>query len=171
MNYNYSKGFKKMAVKKMLNPATKNITYLCKKLGISRTSIYKWKKELLEEDEIEEKSPRKWKLDRKFEAFLKAANEGKDDIGKWLRHKGLKSIHIKKWSKELKLMINNDKNRINELEKENKELRKKLKKLEKLINKKNKTIAEMKALEELKKKYLKYLEEEGIKQKKNTKEK
>ena len=41
MNYGYSQGFKEMAVRKMMNPATKNITQLCRELKIARTTIYK----------------------------------------------------------------------------------------------------------------------------------
>lgn len=170
MNYDYSQGFKEMAVRKMMSPATDNIAQLCRDLGIARTTIYRWKKELTGEKEIKEKSPRKWKLDSKFEAFLEAANEGKKHIGKWLRKHGLKSVHIEKWGKELRYMVNNDKDKLKRLEKENRKLKKELKELKRLLNKKNKTIAEMEALEELKKKYLEFLEEEGLKPEKNTKD-
>lgn len=140
----YSKEFK---IKKLKELYTSGMTIrrFSKKLGVSEKSIYRWKNKygsLIYTDE-KRRSPREWLTDEKFEVILEA--EGKEGIeyGKWLRKKGLKDAHIKKWRKELSDMAAKKRptheklrEKIRKLTNKNKELEKENKKLKKEVDEK-----------------------------------
>src|SRR6056297_3435650 len=89
----------------------------------------------------EKGSPREWLTDEKFEAIIEAVGKEGIEYGEWLRKKGLKSRHIKKWRKEISDMISKKRPTHEKLREKIKKLIKKKEKDEKdaLLNLKKKS--------------------------------
>jgi len=149
----YSKSFK---IKKIRELYLRGITIrqLSEEIGVSDKSIYRWKKKL--GDKIftneEKRSPREWLTDEKFEAIIEAVGKEGIEYGEWLRKKGLKSRHIKKWRKEISDMISKKRPTHEKLREKIKKLIKEKEKLKKENKKLKKENDEKDALLNLKKK-------------------
>lgn len=123
---------------------------LSREVGVSDQSLYNWKEKYQNKgskypDQI--KSPRQWTETDKYEALLEAARLTGEDLGKWLREKGLRSEHIEKWRHEMKKNLNQQKKNT-----DLKEAKNRIKELERELHRKDKALAEMSALVVLKKK-------------------
>jgi len=146
----YAENFKKSMVQKLLLPGGPSVLTLSRETGVSEQSLYNWKVKyqngVTGEPEYK-RSPRQWRNEDKYEALLEAARLTGEDLGKWLREKGLRSEHIEIWQEEMKKNLNPHKknDEIRELKKKNKEL-------ERELHRKDKALAEMSALVVLKKK-------------------
>jgi transposase-like protein len=142
----YSEGFKKSIVEKLLTPGGKGVSELSKEIGVCNQTLYNWR-DRYADNEIIPKSPRKWNIKDKYTAVMESAGLSGEEFGKWLRKTGLHSDHIDKWKKEIEQMVSSpkDKEEIRKLKAENKKLKKEL-------NRKEKALAEAAALLTLKKK-------------------
>ena len=137
-------------VQKLLIPGGPTILELSREVGVSDQSLYNWKEKYQNKgskypDQI--KSPRQWTETDKYEALLEAARLTGEDLGKWLREKGLRSEHIEKWRHEMKKNLNQQKKNT-----DLKEAKNRIKELERELHRKDKALAEMSALVVLKKK-------------------
>ena len=142
----YSEGFKKSMVEKLLTPGGKGIGELSKEIGVSNQTLYNWRDKYINKDIIP-KSPRKWNMKEKYTAVMEAAGRTGEDLGKGLRKTGLHSEHLDIWKKEIEQMVSSpkDKEEMRKLKAENKQLKKEL-------QRKEKALAETAALLTLKKK-------------------
>lgn len=144
----YGKNFKQAMVQKLLLPGGPSVMTLSRETGVSEQSLYNWKaKYQTSESRATPRSPRQWTQDDKYEALLESAKLTGEELGKWLREKGLRSEHIELWRQEMKKNVNQQKK-----DEEIRELRKKNKELERELRRKEKALAEMSALVVLKKK-------------------
>jgi transposase len=146
----YAENFKKAMVQKLLLPGGPSVLSLSRETGVSEQSLYNWKVKYQNRGSGgSQRSPRQWTNEDKYEALLEAARLTGEDLGKWLRKKGLRSEHIEIWQQEMKKNLNQRKkdDEIRELKKKNKELE-----LERELLRKDKALAEMSALVVLKKK-------------------
>lgn len=146
----FTEGFKKAMVEKLLTPGGKGITELSKENGVSHQTLYNWRdkyKNVKEFGPIKAISPRRWKIKDRYTAVLESAGLTGDELGKWLRKTGLHSEHIDLWKKEIELLVSSPKDK-----EENRQLKKRNKELEKELLRKEKALAEMAALVVLKKK-------------------
>ncbi len=144
----YAENFRKAMVQKLLMPGGPSVLALSRESGVSEQSLYNWKAKYENGGSGEsQKSPRQWTDEEKYEALLEAATLTGEDLGKWLREKGLRSEHIEKWQHEMKKNLNQRKK-----DEEIRELKKKNKELERELRRKEKALAEMSALVVLKKK-------------------
>jgi len=137
-------------VQKLLIPGGPTILELSREVGVSDQSLYNWKEKYQNrgsEYPDHRRSPRQWTEIDKYEALLEAAKLTGEDLGKWLREKGLRSEHIEKWQNEMKKNLNPQKKNT-----ELKEAKRRIKELERELNRKDKALAEMSALVVLKKK-------------------
>lgn len=146
----FTEGFKKTMVEKLLTQGGKGITELSKEIGVSNRTLYNWRDKYINAEDInniKSMSPRRWNTKDRYSAVLESAGLTGDELGKWLRKTGLHSEHIELWKKEIEQMISSpkDKEEIRHLKKRNKEL-------EKELLRKEKALAEMAALLILKKK-------------------
>ncbi len=85
----------------------------------------------------------------RYNLLLESRSILQDNIGEWLREKGLHSEHLTLWEQEIKDTLSNKDNKIKQ---ENQQLKKEKKELEKELRRKEKALAEMAALLTLKKK-------------------
>ena len=146
----YAENFKKAMVKKLLLPGGPSVIELSQEIGVSEQSLYNWKAKYQNGGTGEpenHRSPRRWTDEDKYEALLEAAKLTGEDLGKWLREKGLRSEHIEIWRQEMKKNLNQQKKNV-----ELKEAKKRIKELERELRRKDKALAEMSALVVLKKK-------------------
>src|SRR6056297_979075 len=149
----YSKSFK---IKKLRELYLRGIIIrqLSKEIGVSEKSIYRWKNEF--KDRIftkeEKRSPREWLTDEKFKAIIEAAGKEGIEYGEWLRKRGLKSSHIKKWRREINDMVSKKRPTHEKLREKIKKLIKQKEKLKKENKKLKKENDEKDALLNLKKK-------------------
>ena len=146
----YTENFKKAMVQKMLIPGGPGVTRLSREIGVNKQTLYNWKANYQNRgseypDSI--RSPRQWTEVDKYEALLEAARLSGEDLGKWLREKGLRSEHIERWQHDMKKNLNQQKKNT-----ELKEAKKRIKELERELRRKDKALAEMSALVVLKKK-------------------
>ena len=142
----FTEGFKKSMVEKLLTPGGKGVSELSKEIGVSNQTLYNWRDRYTNKDIIP-KSPRKWNMKDKYAAVMEAAGLAGEELGKWLRKTGLHSDHINIWKKEIEQMVSSpkDKEEIRRLKAENKKLKREL-------QRKEKALAETAALLTLKKK-------------------
>jgi len=144
----YAENFKKSMVQKLLLPGGPSVLSLSRETGVSEQSLYNWKVKYQNRGSGEsQRSPRQWKNEEKYEALLEAARLTGEDLGKWLREKGLRSEHIEIWRHEMKKNLNQQKKNT-----ELKEAKNRIKELERELHRKDKALAEMSALVVLKKK-------------------
>jgi len=147
----YSVGFKKAVVKKLLEPENRSVSSVAKEEKIPEQTIRRWLNQA-KEGTLEtnnqvgnaNRSPRE-----KLSLVIESRSIPEDQMGRWLREKGLHSQHITQYEQELRDMAeetgDQQKKELRELKKENKLLKKDL-------HKKEKALAELAALYTLKKK-------------------
>jgi transposase-like protein len=146
----YAENFKKSMVQKLLLPGGPSVLTLSRESGVSEQSLYNWKTKYQNDVTGESgyhRSPRQWRDEDKYDALLEAARLTGEDLGKWLREKGLRSEHIEIWRHEMKKNLNQQKKNT-----ELKEAKTRIKELERELHRKDKALAEMSALVVLKKK-------------------
>lgn len=149
----YSEDFKKSAVKKMLNRGQRHISTISEEHGISRATLYHWKKEFANVIDMKKtpQRPKDKSAQDKFKAVIEYENLPEEKRGEFLRREGLHIEHIQVWREQMKnsLQPNQDK-KTERLERS--EDRKKIKELESDIKRKDRALAETTALLVLKKK-------------------
>ncbi len=122
-------------------------------MGISDQTIYNWKKKA-ENGTLfidEPSSPASTGQLEGYNFLLESRTIPNDEMGEWLRCRGLHSEHLTLWEQELRYRLSNKEN---EIKRENQQLKKEKKELEKELRRKEKALAEMAALLTLKKKQM-----------------
>ena len=146
----YAENFKKAMVQKLLVPGGPGVVRLSRESGVSEQSLYNWRAKYHNRATgVHEwqRSPRQWTNEEKYEVLLEAARLTGEDLGNWLREKGLRSEHLEKWQQEMKKNLKQQEKNM-----ELKEAKKRIKELERELRRKDKALAEMSALVVLKKK-------------------
>jgi len=128
--------------------------------GISQQALYSWIRKLRGDVEMTQKNtnPGERSILEKQELLLESASIAPDELGAWLRERGIHEEHLKLWKNEIRELLQSNRNSDR---KELSELKKKNKSLEKEIIRKDKALAEMSALMVLKKKLEGVLFERG----------
>ena len=148
----YSHAVRQSVLKKVLLPNGRSIGEVSRETGVNEQTIRNWikrSKSSILTGETQDSCPRSLTPKEKYQLVVEAAGINDENLGEFLRQRGLHSEHLTIWDQELRDMI--DKNN-NEEEKEIKALKKKLKELEKELLRKDKALAETTALLVLKKK-------------------
>ena len=147
----YSRRIKESALRKVLPPENRSVPDVAREMGISDQTIYNWKKKA--ENGIlfldESSSPASTGQLERYNLLLESRTIPNEEMGEWLRGKGLHSEHLTLWEQELRDTLSNKDNKI---KLENQQLKKDKKELEKELRRKEKALAEMAALLTLKKK-------------------
>ena len=148
----YSRSVKVGVLKKVLPPEGRNIASVSRETGISQQTIRNWINEAgsgsLDEKDGE-KGPRNLSSIEKYQLLMESKKIPKEELGEFLRKRGLHSQHLKLWDQELVEMVKDS----GKKEKQKvRDLQKKVRVLEKELNRKDKALAETAALLVLKKK-------------------
>ena len=112
----YSKAFRALMVQKMTDPAGSSPEVLADEIGVSRASLYRWLKDaaIIEQWTIDPvelpttisrprkmKRPQDWSAKEKLAAVLEAASLSDEDLGAFLRSKGLHSTQLQQWQEQM----------------------------------------------------------------------
>jgi len=148
----YGRSVKVSILKRVLPPERKSIRSTSRETGISEQTIRNWIKAVKDGKmhvEADEKSPRFYTNKEKYHILLEAARISEEDLGAFLRERGIHSEHLTLWDQELREMVTKKESG---KDKKLKKLNKKIKQLEKELARKDKALAETTALLVLKKK-------------------
>ena len=152
----YSEEFKEAMVKKVLTRGEKTIQQIVEEVGIAPSVLARWKRERTMSATGSEKKemgrrPQDWMAEEKLEAVLETQKLSPEDLGIYLRRKGLHSVHLEQWKREILEALKgegNSKRKNGEIL----EVKKKNQELERELRRKEKALAEASALLILKKK-------------------
>ena len=148
----YGRSVKVSILKRVLPPERKSIRSTSRETGISEQTIRNWIKAAKDGKmhvDADEKSPRFYTSKEKYHILMEAARISEEDLGAFLRERGLHSEHLTLWDQELREMVTKKESG---KDKKLKKLNKKIKQLEKELARKDKALAETTALLVLKKK-------------------
>lgn len=153
----YSDTFKARAVQRICAPGGPSAYALSRELDISPTTLYSWvklsKSVIMKRDEP--RRPQDWSAAEKFKAVLEADSLSDEELGKFLRRKGLHEAHLKEWREQAEAALGQN------VSKPDVKLKKEVKRLTKEVRRKDKALAETAALLVLSKKLHAFLGEEG----------
>jgi transposase len=152
---NYNNGFKARMVQRMAGPEGISASALSKDVGVSQSTLSRWLREARTvasmggtQNKREGKSPRHWTPEEKLEVVLEAAGLSDEELGEFLRRKGLHTAQLEEWHRLATEALTSAQKRSN---KKSPEARR-IKDLEKELRRKEKALAEVAALLALKKK-------------------
>jgi len=148
----YSHAVRQSILKKVLQPNGRSIGEVRRETGVNQQTIRNWIKRSesgILSDGTQDSCPRFLTPKEKYQLVVEAAGIDDEQLGEFLRERGLHSEHITIWDQEFRDMIDK---KNEQQDKEKKELKKKVKELEKELQRKEKALAEAAALLILKKK-------------------
>lgn len=147
VNKVYNEGFKKAAVQKALSPNALSVSGTARHLGIPTTTLFQWKNKYANSSVMKKTNNRipaaDWTAEEKLEAINKTYSMSENELGEYLRSKGLNSCDLETFKKEF--VENAPRRGRPRLDPETVQLRKDLKEVTRDLNKKNKALAEMSA--------------------------
>lgn len=139
----YSTDVKNAVLKKILGPEGCPVSEVCSEMGLNVRTVYGWIR-AAQNGQMGKKSKGPT-ITEKFALVMEARGLSGEELGRWMRKKGLREDQLKLWEKEIESQLGKKLEPSRELEQENKELKKE-------IRRKDKALAEMSALVMLKKK-------------------
>ena len=148
----YTHAVRQSILKKVLPPEGRSISEVSRETGVNPQTIRNWinrSQSGIFADGSQDSCPRFLTPKEKYQLVVEAAGIDDEQLGEFLRERGLHSEHITIWDQELRDMIDK---KNEQQDKENKALKKKVKELEKELQRKEKALAEAAALLILKKK-------------------
>jgi len=163
----YSDMFKRKMIQKMTGPNPTSASALSKQVDVSQTTLSKWLRyagieppfgfpnntyegNVPMRQTMTAKRPEDWTPEEKLTAVLEAVSLSDDQLGAYLRSKGLHETHLQQWRMQMlnglgkMAAVKKPKHRVADT--------KKIQALEKELNRKDKALAETAALLVLKKK-------------------
>ncbi len=144
--------FKETMVSKLTVPGAISAGSLATEAGISQSTLSRWVREHVNMDSkgvyMKGKRPQDWTAEEKLEAVLEMEKMDEQNKGKYLREKGLHTIHVQRWKQEMLEGLKSNGKGLRKADPQGK----RIKELEKELNRKEKALAETAALLVLKKK-------------------
>jgi transposase len=147
----YPEMFKARMVQKLTAPGAPSATALSEEVGVPQPTLSKWVREAgrvggmaKSEGKKTPKRPQNWPAEAKFEAVVEAASLSEEDLGTFLRRRGLHSTHLQQWREQLVAGLKVPKKPTAEA--------RRIRELERELRRKDKALAETAALLVLKKK-------------------
>lgn len=104
----YSTGFKRTMIRKMVGPGRRSAWALAKESGVSQSTLSRWLREAgsvgrMSEDKdqgTEPRRPQDWSAEEKLEVLTEAGRLSEQELGGFLRRKGLHEAQLKQWREE-----------------------------------------------------------------------
>jgi len=150
---NYTEELKSAMVAKLARPYGISAVALSQEVGIPHQTLSRWVKEYANfrgngGDMMKSKRPEDWTAEMKLKAIVEYENLDEEQKGKYLREKGLHSVHLERWQQEFVEAYASRKKKTRGGDPR----QKRIKELEDDLSKKNRALAETAALLVLKKK-------------------
>jgi transposase-like protein len=147
---NYSETLKEAMVKKLTSTNAPSAMALAQEVKIPQSTLSRWVREYATIAKgggiMKQRRPQDWTAEEKLNAILEYEKLEEDERGKYLRERGLHSIHIERWKEAIIEGLQSSKSN----KKDSRQ--KRIKELEKELRRKDKALAETAALLVLKKK-------------------
>ena len=101
----YTQGFRARMVQRLSGPNRITASALSAEVGVPQPTLSRWTREALMVSKMSKsnneksvsKSPRQWTAREKLEAVLEASRLTDEELGKFLREKGLHSAQLEEW--------------------------------------------------------------------------
>lgn len=110
---NYHCEYKKSLVDKVLSDRSKSVDEFAVEFGVSRASLFRWVRQYgLEGAGLVKRvpSPEKWSVAQKLRVLLEVQNLREQELGEYLRNRGLYYAHIIEWKADILDQVKNSKN-------------------------------------------------------------
>jgi len=147
---NYSDTIKEAMVMKLTSPGAQSANSLAQEVYIPQSTLSRWVRKYAKMGKaggvMKAKRAQDWSAEEKLEAVLEYERLEEEEKGKYLREKGLHSVHIEGWKNQIIEGLKGSRSG----KKDSRD--KKIKELEKELGRKEKALAEAAALLVLKKK-------------------
>jgi len=147
---NYSDTVKEAVVVKLTSTNAPSAGALAKEVNIPQSTLSRWVREYgtigREGGTMKERRPQDWTAEEKLNAILEYEKLEEAERGKYLRERGLHSIHIERWKEAIIRGLQSSKSNKKDFRE------KRIKELEKELRRKDKALSETAALLVLKKK-------------------
>jgi transposase-like protein len=147
---NYSETVKEAMVRKLTIPGAPSACALAQEVDIPQSTLSRWVREYAKVDKaggvMKAKRPKDWTAEEKLDGVLEYEKLDEERRGKYLREKGLHSVHIERWKQQILEGLKSSKSS----KRDSRDA--KIKDLEKELHRKEKALAEAAALLVLKKK-------------------
>ena len=156
----YTEGFKARMVQRMLGSEGISANALAKEVGVSNYSLSRWRKQALtlggmtnqsNHDQQPPRPPHKWTAKERYQVVLEAASIPDDELGAFLRQKGLHSAQLEEWKTAIEKAALTALSGSKKKSKDSPEA-KEIRELKKDLRRKEKALAEVTAILALKKK-------------------
>ena len=160
MPMRYSPALRSLMIQKMTDPDRPSPASLAEEIGVSQSTLYRW---VSETDKVEltssaepptfaesmkrlanMKRPQDWSAEEKLAAVLEAAKLSEEELGAFLRSKGLHDAQLQQWRDQMLIGLEPKAAKRSET--------KRIRDLERELQRKDKALAETAALLVLKKK-------------------
>jgi transposase-like protein len=155
---NYPELFKEQMVRRMVGPGAQSATSLSEEVDIPQPTLSKWLREAPRGKAMSKKKakgrgrrPQDWSAEEKLEAVMEASKLSEEELGAFLRRKGLHEAQLEQWRKQAFEGAQEALSKRSRTKKLTAE-KKKLRELEREVRRKDKALAEATALLVLKKK-------------------
>ena len=157
---NYSETFKAQMVQKLTVPGGPSATGLSREVGVHQSTLSRWVREAHVPWQVGPPSPAEpgrtmplrrpqdWTAEEKYAVLIEAASVSNEELGAFLREKGLRQANLKQWRQEMLTALGESKARPSKSSAETRRIRE----LERELARKEKALAEAAALLLLKKK-------------------
>ena len=158
---NYSETFKDQMVQKLTRPGGPSANRLSQEVGVHQSTLSRWVRQaqyvpwqgsISTPDEprraMPARRPQDWSAEEKYAVMIEAASLPDEDLGAFLREKGLHQANLTQWRQEMLTGLGKSKSRSSKPSAETRRIRE----LERELARKEKALAEAAALLILKKK-------------------
>lgn len=144
----YNDDFKKAAIEKLLSQNSVGIRRTARELGLPDSTLYGWKRKYANTSVMKKTNNRTsaidWTAEEKLEALIETAKMSENELGEYLRSKGLNSCDLETFKNDFLQSSTQARGRP-KLDPEIVQLRNENKALKKDINKKDRALAEVSA--------------------------
>jgi len=147
----YSEKFKSRMVARLVGPDAVSATRLAQEVGVHQSTLSRWLRQCagsVAPMSKKKRRPQDWSSEEKLAALAEASSLSEEDLGIWLRRKGLKESHLRAWRQASLEALESPRPRRRGKSPEAQRIRT----LEKELDRKEKALAEAAALLVLKKK-------------------
>ncbi len=151
MSRPYSEAFKAKMVQKMAAPGGPSANALSQEVGVDQSTLSRWRKQAARVEGMtkskKSRRPQDWTATEKLEAVLEVASLSEEELGGFLRRKGLYGTHLEQWRQQMLHGLDAKPQRSRKATQD-----RRVRELEKDLKRKNAALAETAALLVLKKK-------------------
>lgn len=147
----YSEEFKKSQVKRLSGADAISANMLSDEIGVSQTALSRWLRQYGDKNGMANKK-KEFGAEEKLQIVLETVSMNKEELGVYLRKKGLHSVELERWRAEALSGLKTEKRGRPRVDPEIVRLRKREKELQRNLRNKEKALAEASALLVMKKK-------------------